>query len=131
MLFLFFTISWVATQPAQAQKADGKVVVIKMVDKSVNEWRFEPADVSVTLGDTLRWIQEDVAPHNVQFTGSPEGAKITEYLIGPFLIAKGSTYELVIDEKFLPGTYLYVCTPHAPMGMKAQFEVVANEHHNH
>ncbi len=104
----------------------GRVVVVKMVDKSTAQWRFEPATVTVRPGDTIRWIQEDIVPHNVEFRDVPESASLGDATMGPYVIAKGDVYELEIDQRFVDGLYNYVCTPHEPLGMRASFTVDAS-----
>lgn len=119
-----------ARKPVQDDSAKGDsptAVVVEMVDKGGNTWRFTPADVEVSRGDTLRFVQKDVVPHNVEFRETPDDAELGEAQMGPFLTQKGETYELVIDERFSTGKYRYVCTPHVAQGMKGRFKVVHSE----
>lgn len=111
--------------PRATAQADSEpqTIIVKMVDKSTGQWRFEPADIEVRVGDTVRFVQEDFVPHNVEFTSSPKGSQIEAIRIGPFLMAKGETYDVVVDGRFVEGTYKYVCTPHAPLGMKGSMRV--------
>lgn len=116
------------TGPANSRSApdsEPETVVVEMVDEGSATWRFEPARVTVQPGDTLRFVQRDIVPHNVEFRSVPDAADLGEARMGPYLSAKGQTYELVIDERFGTGVYDYVCTPHAPMGMKGIIEVAA------
>ena len=109
---------------AQAQStSDGGVIIVKMIDKSTAEWRFEPSDITVQPGDVIQFVQEDVMPHNVEFTSVPKGAELGDKKFGPFLIANGDVYELVIDARFLKGVYDFVCTPHALLGMTGTLTV--------
>jgi plastocyanin len=48
--------------------------------------------------------------------------------MGPFLLATGETYEVVIDDRFKPGTHKYVCTPHELMGMVGTITVESPTH---
>ena len=60
------------------------------------------------------------------FQGSLAGASGTDLgaaRMGPFLLAKGQTYEVMIDARFSVGTHDYVCTPHEMMGMKGTITV--------
>ena len=100
-----------------------KAVTIKMIDVSATEFRFEPLEVSVAPGDTLRFVQTAPTPHNVDLREAPAGAAVADVRMGPFLIATGETYDLVLDDRFPAGTYHYVCTPHEMLGMKATFTV--------
>lgn len=118
--------------PGQAGDTNGPatdtVHEIRMIDTGGSTWRFEPAKIEVHRGDVVRFIQDDVVPHNVEFKDTPAGAELGSAVMGPFLLEKGATYEVRIDERFAPGTYDYVCTPHAPLGMVATLEVAASGH---
>lgn len=106
--------------------AEPQTVVVRLIDKSSAEWRFEPSHITVNPGDTIRWVLEDMVPHNVEFKKTPDGANLGDAQMGPFLMTKGATYELVIDERFVVGPYDYVCTPHEAMGMKGSITVVSS-----
>ncbi len=112
-------------QPPDFRASAPKLVVVKMVDVSATEFRFEPAAVTVSPGDTLRFVQTTATPHNVDFRATPEGAVLGPAKMGPFLTAVGQQYDLVIDARFPAGTYQFVCTPHEMMGMKGSFTVAA------
>lgn len=101
----------------------GHVVVVKMVEIPGQQYRFEPAAVAAQPGDTLRWVQETTVPHNVQFASKPKGARLGGAEMGPYLTNKGAVYQLVVDARFAPGSYAYVCTPHAALGMKGTITV--------
>ncbi len=103
-----------------------QTVVVRLIDKSSAEWRFEPSHVTVKPGDTIQWVLEDMVPHNVEFKKTPDGANLGDARMGPFLMSRGQTYELVIDERFTEGAYDYVCTPHEAMGMKGSITVVSS-----
>jgi plastocyanin len=119
ILFLGLT----STAFGQANQ-EGRVITVKMIDQGNAQWRFEPANISVRPGDTVRWIQEDVVPHNVEFKDVPDDADLGDATMGAFVFAKGDVYELLIDGRFAEGLYKYVCTPHAPLGMRAEMTVL-------
>ena len=123
-LLPFLALLMLSFTTAQAQTRTPETVVVKMIAKGPGVWRFEPAAVNVQPGDTLRFVQEDTAPHNVQFKGVPGGARLDDIMMGPFLLTVGQTYELVMDDRFVPGEYDYVCTPHEMLGMKGSFKVL-------
>jgi plastocyanin len=108
---------------AQTAAAKGKVITVQMVDKSATEYRFEPAAISVQPGDTLRFVTTGAMTHNVEWKVVPTGAKLGDSQVGPYLTAKGQTYELVIDDRFAPGEYEIVCTPHQTLGMQAKVTI--------
>ncbi len=104
--------------------ADGvPVVIVRMVDKSATEYTFEPADITVEPGTLVRFELAGTIPHNVEFKDGPSGTDLGNARMGPFLLAKGQTYEIMIDARFAVGTHDYVCTPHEMMGMKGTITV--------
>jgi len=115
--------------PVQTEGAppDGTppVVEVHLVDKGGGQWRFEPAAIQAHPGDVIRFIQDDVVPHNVEFKATPAGAQLGSAKMGPFLLSKGDTYELNIDGRFVAGEYSFACTPHEVMGMKATLVIAS------
>lgn len=103
------------------------IVVVRMLDKSPTSYAFEPSLITVTRGQTIRFVQQGAVPHNVEFKGTPAGARLGDGRMGPFLTSKGEAYELRVDDRFSAGTYDYVCTPHAAMGMKGTIVVDGSE----
>jgi plastocyanin len=99
------------------------ILEVQMVYNGGTDWRFEPATLEVQPGDVIRFVQSDVSPHNVQFKDIPGNARLGGAMMGPFLVQKGDTYELTIDDRFAPGLYKYVCTPHEVLGMTAEITV--------
>jgi plastocyanin len=76
---------------------------------AIDGTRFEPDDITVSLGDTVAWVNKDPFPHNVSST------------VGGF-----HSSDLPPDRewRFQPtkrGTFEYVCTLHS--GMKAVLRV--------
>ena len=122
-LLSFLTV----TDSATAQSTTDNIIVVQMVDKSSAEWRFEPENITVKQGDIVRFVQADVMPHNVEFKTVPEGADLSELLFGRFLMTKGETYEFTIDERFVVGTFEFVCTPHTALGMKGSLTLVSEK----
>ena len=115
-----------ARADAQAAPAvAAHLVVIKLVEdaKSSHPYAFVPTTVTVTRGDTVRFLQVANTPHDVRFTKIPSGAKIG-LPTSPMLIARGDKFELVIDARFPAGVYAFVCDPHEALGMKGSLTVV-------
>lgn len=102
---------------AQTPKPAGKLIIVKMVDVSATAFRFEPAAVTVQPGDTVRFQQTTTTPHNASFTDAPAGSNLGEAQTGPYLITQGQTYDVLIDSRFVGGTYKVICVPHQGMGM--------------
>jgi manganese oxidase len=114
LLLAVLTSACAFTTPEEA----GRVIEVRLIDEGP-EMRFEPASFEVRRGDVVRWIHAGAVPHNVEFPTQdlPDGANLGDLRMGPYLAAPGETWELEIDERFVDGTYGFVCTPHVPMGM--------------
>jgi plastocyanin len=118
----------VAAQGARADDDRGpQTLEVRMVDKGPTRFVFEPAEVTVRLGDRVVWVQTGVMPHNVEFAEAPEAGNLEAIPSSPYLTTRGQTFELVIDGRFAPGVYTYICTPHVGMGMKGTIEVLPAE----
>lgn len=95
------------------------------------QYAFEPAELSVTVGDTVTWGFAS-AGHNVccrpddnDGVGLPADAEgFASY--GPdespdgSFVPRGGTYEHTFD---VPGQYDYVCIPHDDLGMTGTIRV--------
>jgi plastocyanin len=103
--------------------AAGRVVIIKTVEVSATSFKFEPSEVTVQPGDTVRFVQTSGMPHNVEFTKTPAQSKLGATKVGPYLAAPNQTYDVVIDARFPAGQYKYMCTPHVSLGMKGTISV--------
>lgn len=102
------------------------VIVVKLIERGGSiPYAFEPASVTVARGDTLRFVQMANVPHNVRFTKQAHGARLGSATTGPYLVAKGQKYDLVIDARFADGTYEYVCDPHEAIGMHGTLVIAA------
>ena len=95
------------------------MVVVKLVEKGgPMPYAFEPATTVAQRGDTVRFMNAIDVMHNVRFTKEAAGSKLGAAITGPYLTAKGMTYDVVIDARFTDGTYTFVCDPHEAIGMK-------------
>jgi plastocyanin len=79
---------------------------------TVQNFSFDPADISVAQGDTVVWTNLG-GSHNVHHTGNPS-------LFGR-AVGSGWTYTFVFNLD--AGRYDYVCEPHASMGMTGSVTV--------
>ena len=100
------------------------MVVIKLVEKGgAMPYAFEPAMTVAQRGDTVRFMNAVDVMHNVRFTKEAAGSKLGSAITGPYLTAKGMTYDVVIDARFTDGSYAFVCDPHEMIGMKGRLIV--------
>jgi len=86
-------------------------------------YTYDSAEIVAQRGDTVRFVQESAMPHNVEFTDIPAGVVLGDAKVGPYVIAEGDSYDLVIDRRFAPGRYSFHCTPHQSLGMKGTLVV--------
>ena len=126
-----------AAQPQPAgppSSTTGAVREVRMLEARDGQFVFEPATLSIRVGDVVRWVNVSGGMHNVAFYANqiPTGAKqlldaampgrLTD-LTGPLLERSGQSYEISFAD--MPaGVYGYYCTPHEMLGMKAQLTVV-------
>lgn len=103
--------------PTLPEDSVPRVFQVEMVDISPTEFAFEPAEIRARPGDVIRFVQTGLMPHNVEFRDVPDGARLEDAKMGPFLMQRDETYDIVIDERFVPGTYPFLCTPHVTLGM--------------
>lgn len=99
------------------------LISVRIVDKPGGQFAFEPALIVAQRGDTVRFIQASTAPHNVHFKTTPKGAKLGTATSGPYLIAPNATYDVIVDARFVDGTYGLICDPHESVGMRATMTV--------
>jgi plastocyanin len=121
---------------AAAPAEMGTVHEVSMKLTSDGRYVFEPAAITIKVGDTVRWLNESGPPHNVAFDENaiPGGAEafLTQQfagdaqkmgpMAGRLMTQIGDTYEITFAGA-PTGTYNYFCTPHLALGMKATLTV--------
>lgn len=80
---------------------------------------FDPETAYVEPGGTVRWVW-DSDGHNVAPESTPDGS---EWAGHEALEDSGFDYEHTFETE---GTYEYVCTPHASVGMTGSIEVTTD-----
>jgi plastocyanin len=80
--------------------AHGDVVAI-----TIEHYSFSPASLTIDVGGTVTWTNNDQAPHDITTTSSPEALK------SPTL-SKGMSWSHTFTT---PGTYVYICSIHPDM----------------
>jgi plastocyanin len=91
-----------ADQPVNSGSAPPKMVTVVIRDS-----KFEPATVTVHVGDTVEWKNDGIVPHTATADG---GAQKPAFDSGT--IRKGTAWRYVARKK---GTYHYTCTFHPNM----------------
>ncbi len=70
--------------------------------------KFDPATVTIKAGDTVKWTNNKMSPHNVVFENDAD--KSHKNLV----FSPGEGYETTFNEA---GEYSYYCEPHRGAGM--------------
>ena len=79
----------------------------KMVTVTIRSFKFEPATVTVNVGDIVEWKNDDIVPHTA--TADSDAQKP---VFDSGTIDTGATWRYVVRKK---GTYNYGCTLHPNM----------------
>jgi plastocyanin len=69
---------------------------------------FEPADVTISAGDTVHFVNGMLPPHNVIVEDHPELSH------GDLAFAPGESFDITFPEA---GDYTFWCDPHKGAGM--------------
>jgi len=112
-----------------AAEGTGVVHEVQMGGSMETGFRFEPADLTIKVGDTVRWVNGSGLPHNVAFYADsiPQGAMtIIESvmpaedklgpMIGRIVSELGDAFEIDFVNAPL-GVYHYFCVVQEAMGM--------------
>ncbi len=70
--------------------------------------KFQPETITISEGDTVKWVNNKMAPHNVVF--SDDKVKSHKQLV----FSPGDSFETTFKEA---GEYSYYCEPHRGAGM--------------
>ncbi|MGB3694066.1 MAG: plastocyanin [Spirulinaceae cyanobacterium] len=108
-----------SAQPAQAQ-----TYTVKMGTDS-GELEFVPEILTIEPGDTIKFVMNKLAPHNVVFWRVPSGdSALSRQLSNPKLMfSAGQSYSTQFPEDAPAGEYDYYCQPHRGAGMIAKIIV--------
>ena len=104
---IFMLVCFMGGMVLSAKAEEKEPLIIEMLNKRGKDKMLYGQDVArIDVGQTITWTP-DSKGHNVQFVSVPEGVeKVKSKLSKEF----SYTFEQ-------EGAYLYVCTPHASMGM--------------
>ena len=94
----------VATELYQ-KLADAQATAGKSVAVDIKNYAYNPASLTVSVGDTVTWTNEDTAPHTVTVSDGPEKFN------SPTL-QQGQTWSYTFTKA---GTYSYYCAVHPDM----------------
>ncbi|MBD2663394.1 plastocyanin [Richelia sinica FACHB-800] len=88
---------------------------------------FQPKKLTVKPGDTIKWVNNKVPPHNVVFDAALNPAKSADLAKSlshkKLLMNPGQSQETVIPADAAPGDYTFYCEPHRGAGMVGKITV--------
>jgi plastocyanin len=89
--------------------------------------KYDPATLSIKPGDTVEFVMNKLAPHNVVFdpSGVPSGAKslASSLSASKLLFSPGQSYNVTFPKDAPKGEYNYYCQPHRGAGMNGKIIV--------
>lgn len=96
---------------AEPEAPDEEVTEVRTVQtgEEMPPFAFEPLEVEIDAGETVRWTNTDGEYHTVTSTRS-HGEKVASGRFNGILYDEGDTFEHTFEE---PGEYHYFCGPHA------------------
>jgi plastocyanin len=89
--------------PAPATPPAAPAQVSKTISISIKSFKFTPADVTINVGDTIVWTNEDSVPHTVE---SSDGTLRSDQL------DKSDSFSYKFTKS---GKYSYICGIHPSM----------------
>jgi len=114
-LALFTVVLVVASFVAVVSPAAADTVTVKMGSDS-GLLVFDPANITIKPGDTVKFVNNKLPPHNVVFSQDVVPSHKA------LMLAPGEAYEVSFDG--IPsGTYDYYCEPHRGAGMVGKITV--------
>lgn len=123
----FFTVLLVVGSFfAVVSPAAAETITVKMGSDS-GMLMFEPANVTVHTGDTVKWVNNKLPPHNIMFDEKqvPNADKelATKLSHSQLLFSPGESYEIAFTGDLPVGSYTYYCAPHRGAGMVGKITV--------
>jgi plastocyanin len=118
LLFLFVTFSWTGNIPT----AMAETHTIKMgADNGMLQ--FEPSILTIQAGDTVKWINNKLAPHNTVFAKDRAPKLAIAFSHKDLVFSSGESYETTFPNDTPAGEYDYYCEPHRGAGMMGKIIV--------
>ena len=122
-----------AAATGTAMPITGKTIEVKMFGDAKG-YRFEPANITAKIGDGIKFVVENGAPHNVAFNAAAIPADAKAQLDANFGTDRmgelSSGLKMAPGDFFLlslgglkAGKYEFNCTPHLAMNMKGTLTI--------
>lgn len=97
--------------PTGLAASHGEVVEIELVETGNSDapYAFDPGEVTIEAGTTVRWVHTHDVFHTITSTDSLD-EKQANGQFDETMSSEGDTFEFTFEE---PGTYHYFCKPHS------------------
>ncbi len=92
-----------AEEPTEEPDTGEGVEVLDRAELSIADFSFRPRTVTIVVGGTVVWSQEDSAPHTVTSD---------DFIFDSGTMAEGGDFQFTFDT---PGTFTYYCEIHPRM----------------
>lgn len=105
------------------QQASQNPYIVKMVSTADGRHSFEPAELTIKVGETVRWVSECAEGITCVYSVQAYPDKIpagAEAFDSGLLTERGQSFEYTFT---VPGEYEYFCLSYEPMGMKGKIIV--------
>ncbi|MFW6358159.1 MAG: plastocyanin [Chroococcales cyanobacterium] len=115
----------IATFAISASPAAAETFTVKMGSDMGNPLQFVPNTVTIHPGDTVKWENNKLAPHNAVFDvqKSPDVNLAKSLSHSKLLYSSGESYESTFPKDAPKGEYTYYCEPHRGAGMVGKIVV--------
>jgi plastocyanin len=121
------------TEAREEAPTTGTVHEVRMLLTEAGAYVYDPVELTIKTGDTVRWLNISGPPHNVAFYADriPDGAKDVLNaampnrmgdLSGPLMMQINEVYTISFANA-PSGVYEYFCTPHEMLGMTARLTI--------
>jgi plastocyanin len=109
-----------------APSASAETYTVKLgTDKGM--LAFEPAKLTIKPGDTIKWVNNKLPPHNVVFDGAKNAAKSADFAKAlsqkKLMMSPGQATETTFPADAPDGDYTFYCEPHRGAGMVGKITV--------
>lgn len=85
--------------------------------------QFVPSTLTVSPGDTVKFVMNKLAPHNAVFDKVPAGADASSLSHKQLLFSPGESYSTTFPADAPAGEYNFYCEPHRGAGMVGKIVV--------
>ena len=111
-IFLLAVSFFTSVNPAAAE-----TYTVKMGSDN-GQLQFMPETLTIKPGDTVKWVNNKLAPHNAVFDSSKVNPDLAKSLSQKnLLFSPGEGYETTFPADIASGEYSYYCEPHRGAGM--------------